>query len=61
MADLEHYDPVDRAREKQRSRDDDARRLAAGDVSRDQLQRENSWVRDFDAPAAVIRRVKRSG
>ncbi len=60
MPKLERYDPADRAREKRRSRDDDARRLAAGDVSRDQLQRENSWARDFDASAARIRKVKRS-
>ena len=36
------YDPAERATEKQRSRDADARRLAAGDVTRKELARENS-------------------
>ena len=36
------YDPAERAREKQASRDEDARRLAAGEVTREELARENS-------------------
>jgi len=36
------YDPRERAAEKQASRDEDARRLAAGEVTREQLSRENS-------------------
>jgi hypothetical protein len=36
------YDPAERAAEKQASRDEDARRLAAGEVTREQLARENS-------------------
>jgi hypothetical protein len=35
------YSPDERAREKQASRDEDERRLAAGEVSREQLRREN--------------------
>jgi hypothetical protein len=38
---LERFDPKERSREKQRSRDDDARALASGEKSREQLQREN--------------------
>ena len=35
------FDPIERAAEKQASRDDDARRLAAGEVTREELAREN--------------------
>jgi hypothetical protein len=37
----ERFDPKERAREKQRSRDEDARALASGEKSREQLRREN--------------------
>jgi hypothetical protein len=37
----ERFDPKERAREKQRSREEDARALASGEKSREQLQREN--------------------
>jgi hypothetical protein len=36
------FDPEERRREKQASRDEDARRLAAGEVTPAQLARENS-------------------
>lgn len=36
------YDPAERAREKQAARDEDARRLAAGEVTPQELARENS-------------------
>jgi hypothetical protein len=35
------FDPEQRAREKQASRDEDARALASGEKSREQLRREN--------------------
>jgi hypothetical protein len=38
---LVRLDPKERAREKQRSRNEDARALASGEKSREQLQREN--------------------
>jgi hypothetical protein len=37
----ERFDPKERAREKQLSREEDARALASGEKSREQLQREN--------------------
>jgi hypothetical protein len=37
----DRLDPQERAREKQRSRDADARALASGEKSRDELRREN--------------------
>jgi hypothetical protein len=37
----ERFDPKERAREKQRFRDEDARALASGEKSREQLRREN--------------------
>lgn len=39
--DHDHLDPAERAREKQRSREDDAHALASGAKSRAQLRREN--------------------
>lgn len=38
------YSPEERAREKQRSRDEDARALAAGEKSREDLRRENGAI-----------------
>jgi hypothetical protein len=43
MDDVEYIDPEERRREKQASRDEDARRLAAGEVTPEQLNRENSF------------------
>jgi hypothetical protein len=37
----ERLDPKERAREKQRSREEDAQALASGEKSREQLRREN--------------------
>lgn len=36
------YDPADRAREKATARAEDARAIAAGEVSRDELRRRNA-------------------
>ena len=38
----ERFNPNERAQEKQRSRDKDARALASGEKSREELRRENS-------------------
>jgi len=38
---LDHLEPIERAREKQESRDVDDRALASGQKSRDDLRREN--------------------
>jgi hypothetical protein len=52
MADeLERFDPKERAREKERSRDDDVRALAAGEKTAEQLHRENGH---FTFPNAHI-------
>jgi hypothetical protein len=47
----ERLDPQERAREKQRSREADARALASGEKSREQLQRENGH---FSFPNARV-------
>jgi hypothetical protein len=47
----ERFDPKERAREKQRSRDEDARALASGEKSAQELQRENGH---FSFPNARI-------
>ena len=44
MSDSEEFDPKERAREKQRSREDDARALASGEKTREQLREENGLV-----------------
>lgn len=41
-------DPVERAAAKQRSRDDDARRLAAGEIKKQELRKENSFFGALD-------------
>jgi hypothetical protein len=38
VSDSEEFDPKERAREKQRSREDDARSLASGEKTREQLR-----------------------
>lgn len=48
---VEQIDFETRAREKQRSRNDDAERLARGEITREQLRRENGH---FAFPEAVI-------
>jgi hypothetical protein len=47
----ERFDPKERAREKQRSREDDARALASGEKSPEELQRENGH---FSFPNARV-------
>jgi hypothetical protein len=47
----ERLDPKKRAREKQCSREEDARALASGEKSPEQLQRENG---DFSFPNARV-------
>jgi hypothetical protein len=47
----ERFDPKERAREKQRSREEDARALASGEKSPEELQRENGH---FSFPNARI-------
>jgi hypothetical protein len=42
--DAKRFDPNERAREKQASRDEDSRALAAGEKTREQLKRENGLV-----------------
>jgi hypothetical protein len=42
------YDPKQRAHEKQASRDEDARALATGEKTRDQLRRENGIFSGLD-------------
>ena len=44
MSDSEEFAPKERAREKQRSREDDARALASGEKTREQLRKENGLV-----------------
>lgn len=41
---LGFYDPSERAREKQASRDDDDHAVACGEKSREQLWKENSFL-----------------
>lgn len=43
-ASVMHFDPAERAREKQASRDADERALSAGLISSEQMQRKNGFV-----------------
>ncbi len=49
----ERFDPKERAREKQRSREEDARALASGEKSPEELQRENGHFSFPNAGKAV--------
>jgi len=49
----ETFNPKERAAEKQRRREDDARRLASGEVSREQLSVENSFFK-FTGPLKIV-------
>ncbi len=51
---ISHFDPAERARQKQASRDEDARRLAAGEITRSELRRENGMVSGMDLSNASI-------
>jgi hypothetical protein len=48
---VEAFDPAKRAAEKQASREDDARALASGAKSREQLRRENSM---FSGAVSIV-------
>ena len=51
-----YFDPEERSREKWASRDEDSRRLRDGEVSREQLRRENGLFSAFDVKQASIGR-----
>ncbi len=68
MADTTYIHPRERQREKQVSRDEDARRLAEGEVTPEQLQRENAFFQglpvepvwsDLPKALAAMRRGRR--
>lgn len=46
--DADRFDPAERARQKQASRDRDARRLADGEVTPTELRRENAFFGSLD-------------
>ncbi|GAB4361798.1 MAG: hypothetical protein Kow00114_16620 [Kiloniellaceae bacterium] len=52
-------DGAERARQKQASRDEDARRLATGEISRAELQRENSFFNSLPFEKATITKIGR--
>lgn len=56
MNDKLSFDPIERRAEKQAQRDADAKALARGDVSREELARANGL---FSSPAIINRRVVR--
>ena len=56
MQQLSLYDPMDRQREKQRSREQDDRDLRSGVVSRQELSARNSFFSSLDVAGSSIRR-----
>lgn len=56
MIQVSHYDPMERQREKQRSRDQDDRDLRMGLVSRQELAARNSAFSSLDVVGSSIRR-----
>lgn len=58
---MESFDAKQRAHEKQASRDEDARRLASGEVSPEQLRRENGAFSRFARAEIVWSELLRRG
>lgn len=56
MLQVNLYDPMDRQREKQRSRDQDDRELRMGIVSREELGARNGFFSSLDLAGSSIRR-----
>ena len=54
MVRIRRLDPEQRAREKQAARDEDARRLAAGEITVAELAKENGFFAGFDLSKARI-------
>ena len=50
------FDPKERIREKQASRDSDELMLGSGQISPAQLRQQNSFFAGFDLPQSVIQR-----
>jgi hypothetical protein len=56
MMQVSLYDPMERQREKQRSRDQDDRDLREGRVSREEMRLRNSFFSSVDLANSSIRR-----
>lgn len=56
MLQVSHYDPIERQREKQRSRDQDDCALREGSVSREELRLRNGFFSSLDLASSSIRR-----
>ena len=56
MQQLNHYDPVERQREKQRMRDQDDHDLRIGSVSHEGLRARNGFFSSVDLSRASVRR-----
>jgi hypothetical protein len=51
---ISYFDPKERRREKQASRDADAEALRSGKITREELQQQNSMFAAFDLQKAKI-------
>lgn len=56
MLQVSLYDPMERQREKQRSRDQDDRDLRLGVVSREELSARNGFFSSLDVAGSSVRR-----
>ncbi len=54
---VEYYDPAERAREKQGSRDEELRRLKAGEITRAGLNRKSDFFVSIDFSKMRIKSV----
>jgi hypothetical protein len=54
---IRDFDPAERAREKQASRDEDARRLNAGEFTREELAKKNDFFAGFVVEKFKIKSV----
>jgi hypothetical protein len=56
MADLNHYDPIERENEKARARVADEVALLSGEISREQLRLRNGFLAPLEVMSSVIKR-----
>jgi len=61
MVQSSYYDPAERRREKDRSRERDDRALRNGSIGRDELRAQNGFLASLDVISSSVRRRGISG
>jgi len=56
MADINHYNPIERESEKARAREADEFALLSGEISREQLRLRNGFLAPLEVMSSAIKR-----